>query len=366
MQTVTQNRYFIDPKTLPMGVAADQIERVLAGEAAQMGNLGALQKSLEKLMISYRASRLEILGKEGNRQLREFMQQHRKAAPVLAQPQLDAAKSQLQQEPLQSRLVYPEPPVQAEKLQSLKALNVETKQTFNTIIEAAAPAGTSSSEHVSTLLGATYYPPYGWWDRNTFDAYDYATGSGQIKQHQSFLWADVGRTGSCLWGQNLNADDIDLIQMVRGNGFLVGYTTPKQGLLRVLVELECGFCQHCIQTWDEYGWSDVSAVTREILSVGVLYNWADPDLGVEVRDYGLVYGLRASGDGERSPGVVYPYQGGTKRYFLKYINVNLPAGTGLYVYVGTEQQAWSWLNDVSCNIFTNSGWYVKSVNVQTV
>lgn len=75
---------------------------------------------------------------------------------------------------------------------------------------------------------------------------------------------------------------------------------------------------------------------------------------------------QASGDGENSPGVVYPYHSGQKRYFVKDINVNLPAGVGVYIYVGTEQHAWAFLNDVSCNIFTNSAWYVKGVSIQSV
>lgn len=371
MQLVKQKRYFIDPATLPNGVNLEKIERALEqNDAKKQKQLEATQRSLEALRSTYLTSRNKILGEEGNRQLSEFMQQYRQAAPVLAQPQQASLETQLE-EPVRSRLVYPKPPVPAKSLESLKALNADTKQKFNAIIEAAsAPSETSQSEDISSddfsLLGAAYYPPYGWWDRNGFDNYDYATGSGQIKRHEGFLWAEAGRTGSCIWGQNMSAGNIDLIQMVRGNGFLLGYTPPKNGILRIGVEIECGWCEHCINTWDEFGWSDVSAVTREILSVGLLYNWEDPDLAVDIRDNNFVYGLWASGDGENSPGVVYPHHTGWKRYFVKDINVFLPAGVGVYIYVGTEQQAWSWLNDVSCNIFTNSAWYVKRVSIQSV
>lgn len=370
MQTVKQQRYFIDPQTLPPGVKLDQIERVLEREALQVRNLGSIQSALKDLMSTYQTSRLEILGQEGNRVLNEFMQQYRQGAPAdVAQPQSAASLEQVAKG-LQRRLVYPEPTVPVKALKALKALNTDTKQKFNAIIE-AAPTKTSPSAdaplgELSVILPVAYYPPYGWWDRNTFDQYDIATGNGRIKQHQSYLWAEGRQTGSCIWGQNMSASNIDLIQMVRGNGFLLGYTTPQSGSLRIQVDMECSFCQHCIQTWDEFGWSDVSAVTREILSVGVLYNWEDPDLGTEIRDEYFVYGLRASGDGETSPGVVYPVSAKTKRSFVKYINVPLPAGAGVYVYVGTEQQAWSWLNDVSCNIFTNSAWSVTRVRVQTI
>lgn len=372
MQTVKQKRYFIDPQTLPPGVKLEQIERVLEREESQkVQSLEATQRALKDLMSTYQTSRLKILGEEGNRVLNEFMQQYRQGAPAdVAQPQSTSLEQVAKG--LQRRLVYPEPIVPVKTLQSLKALNADTKQKFDAIIEAApAPAKTSQSADVpSSDLNLSppvaYYPPYGWWERNTFDNYDLATGSGQIKLHQSYLWAEGGQTGSCIWGQNFSAGNIDLIQMVRGNGFFLGYTTPQTGILCIQVDMECSFCEHCISTWDEFGWSDVSAVTREILSVGVLYNWEDPDLGAELRDEYFVSGLRASGDGENSPGVVYPVPAKTKRSFVKYINVTLPAGTGVYIYVGTEQQAWAWLNDVSCNIFTNSAWYVTRVRVRTV
>lgn len=373
MQTVKQNRYFIDPQTLPTGVSLEQIQRVIERqETKKVQELEATQRALRGLMSTYQTSRLEILGEEGNKGLNEFMQQYRQGAPTdIAQPQTTPLLDQVTKTQ-QRRLVYPEPIVPVKTLELLKALNADTKQKFNAIIEAApAPSKTSESADVpssdlSVLPVETYYPPYGWWERNIFDQYDFATGSGQIKLHQSYLWAEGGQTGSCIWGQNFSAGNIDLIQMRRSNGFLLGYTPPKNGILCIQVDMECSFCEHCINTWDEFGWSDVNAITQEILSVGVLYNWEDADLGAEIKDEYFVYGLRASGDGENSPGLVYPVPAKTKRSFVKYINVPVTAGIGVYVYVGTEQQAWALLNDVSCNIFTNSAWYVTRVRIRTI
>lgn len=368
MQSIQQQSYFIDPATVPQGVSMEQVKRVLAQENARVLKRDeAIRRSLEELSTTYRTLRQKTLGADGNRLLNNYKQQHRQPAPKLVEPQQDTSNPQKTQPkvPVPKRQL-PAPPVQ--NLNALKALNADTKQKFNSIVEQeTAPQGSSSPtfQTKDMSLHAIYRPPYGWWDRNIFDSYDFATGDGQIKRHEAYFSGDTGRTGSCIWGQNLSASDIDLIQMTRGNGFLLGYTPSQNGILRVEIDIECSWCQHYIGTWDEFGWSDYSAYTREVLSVGILYNWEDPNLGTEVRDETFVFGLRGSGDGESSPGLVYPVPAGQKRTIVKYTNVSLPAGIGVYVYVGTEQQAWAWLNDVSCNIFTNSSWFVTGVRIQT-
>jgi hypothetical protein len=370
MQSIQQQNYFIDPAMLPRGVSMEQVKRVLERENEQIQKRDdAIRRSLEELSTTYHTARQRILGVEETRILDNYKQQHRQPAPKLVEPQ-DATSDPKKTQPVapSPKRQLPDPPVK--NLDALRKLNADTKQKFNSIIERAIASDSASKPQINDIpssslsLPTVYRPPYGWWQRNIFDSYDFATGDGQIKRHDSYLW-DLGRTGSCIWGQNMSASDIDLIQMTRGNGFLLGYTPSQNGILRVEIDIECSWCEHCLQTWDEFGWSDYSAYTREVLSVGILYNWEDPDLGAEVRDETFVFGLRGSGDGESSPGVVYPVPAGQKRTIVKYTNASLLAGIGVYVYIGTEQQAWAFLNDVSCNIFTNSAWFVTGVRIQT-
>ncbi len=384
MQSVKQRQYFVDPKQLPPGIRMEQIEQALANtDARSQRKNEATQRALENLKSTYLKLRSELLGVEDSQRLKEFMMKHR-------QPDLpDEDPSAPDNMPMQQRLAaqmdrFTEVPnVSMQKLDALKKLNAETIEEFKRIIEpplsklvevtpnevdmAQTPSLISQARIApapSASAMAVYRPGYGWWNRNAFS---YTSGSGKVRRDQSYLWPEIGRTGSCIWAQNKSASDVDILQMIRGNGFLLGYTTPQNGILRIEIDMECSLCQHRISTKDEFGWSDYEAETREVLSTGILWNWEDPDLGVELRDDYFVPGLRGSGDGEKSPGTVYPVSAGSKRTYAKYIdNVSLFAGQSVFVYIGTEQRLWAFLNDVSCNIFTNGAWYITEVRIQTL
>lgn len=384
MQSVKQRQYVVDLQQLPPSIRTEQIERALANtDARRQSKNEVTQRALEDLKSSYLKLRHELLGEEDSQQLQDFMVKNR-------QPDLpDEDPSAPGNGPVQNRLAaqmerliaVPDVPVQ--KLDSLKKLNAETIQEFKRIIDpplsklveitpdevdmVQTPSLISQARMApapSASALAVYRPGYGWWNRNAFS---YASGSGKVRRDQSYLWPEIGRTGICIWAQNKSASDVDILQMIRGNGFLLGYTTPQNGILRIEIDMECSLCQHRISTKDEFGWSDYDAETREVLSTGILWNWEDPDLGVELRDDYFVSGLRGSGDGEKSPGTVYPVAAGSKRTYVKYIDqVSLFAGQSVFVYVGTEQRLWAFLNDVSCNIFTNGAWYITEIRIQTL
>jgi hypothetical protein len=383
MQSVQQRQFFIDPKKLLSGVRLEQIEQALINtDAHRQKENEATQRALENLKSTYLKLRSEILGAEDERRLQEFISKNR--SPDLPEEE----PSPLGDTPSQSLIAQMQkimaiPDVPTSKLEALKTLNRSTIKEFRKIIEpqfsrsgeispddldiVQAPSLSSQARAIpasAVSAVAVYRPGYGWWNRNAFS---YASGSGKIRRDQSYLWPEIGRTGSCVWAQNKSASNVDILQMYRSNGFLLGYTTPQNGILRVEIDMECSLCQHRISTKDEFGWSDYDAETREVLSTGLLWNWEDPDLGVELRDDYFVPGLRGSGDGEKSPGTVYPVAAGSKRTYVKYIsNVSLFAGQNVYVYVGTEQRLWAFLNDVSCNIFTNGAWFITEVRIQTL
>jgi hypothetical protein len=384
MQSVQQRQYFVDPQQLPPGIRMEQVERALVNtDARRQSKNEATQRALEDLQSSYLKLRRELLGPEDSQRLQEFMTKNRQ--PDLPEedpssPDKVPAQNQLA---AQMERFMAVPNVSTQKLDGLKKLNSETIEEFKRIIDpplsklvevtpqevdtVQAPSVISQTRIMpapSASALAIYRPGYGWWNRNAFS---YASGSGKVRRDQSYLWPEIGRTGSCIWAQNKSASDVDILQMIRGNGFLLGYTTPQNGILRIEIDMECSLCQHRISTKDEFGWSDYDAETREVLSTGILWNWEDPDLGVELRDDNFVTGLRGSGDGEKSPGTVYPVAAGSKRTYIKYLDqVSLFSGQSVFVYVGTEQKLWAFLNDVSCNIFTNGAWYITEVRIQTL
>jgi hypothetical protein len=79
-----------------------------------------------------------------------------------------------------------------------------------------------------------------------------------------------------------------------------------------------------------------------------------------------VGGLHGSGDGENSPGVVFPVPAAQLRTLTIYTNMSFPAGVTLWVYVGTQQELDAVVNDVSINTFVSSGWYIRRIQVDSV
>jgi hypothetical protein len=202
--------------------------------------------------------------------------------------------------------------------------------------------------------------PYAWWDRF---AEGHATGDGEVLRLDSYLWADVGRTGSCVWLRNWDASNFDYVLGRRENGFLAFHTVPANGILKVELDVQCSFSQHCIETRNEWGWSDHTAWTNEEAVVGILWKWEDDVPATESRDPYFVWGLDTSGSGDSSPHTVNPVPAGQLRTLAVYSNMAFPAGVTVLVYVGTCQGLLGYVNDVSLNTFVNSAWFVTQMRV---
>jgi len=210
---------------------------------------------------------------------------------------------------------------------------------------------------------AAFGPPYAWWDRY---AESYRSGDGRIVKNDSYLWPEVSRMGALVWGQNYSAGDVDYLSAYRENGFLVLYTPDRTGGVEVQFDLQCALCKHRIWLSNEWGWSDCTAWTNEAAVMSVFWRWEDVTPASETYDIGFVYGLDANGNGDHYPGTVSPVAPGQRRTVTLYTTSTFPAGTPLWLYVGTQQRLFAWLNDVSINMWVNSAWYVTGIRARVV
>ncbi|MBC7920854.1 MAG: hypothetical protein H7Z75_07145 [Ferruginibacter sp.] len=346
-----------------------------------------LDRKVKALQARFQQQRTQLLGAENEQLLRAYTQQHRVANPALIDTPTLAATRQLNQVATQQRsdsVQY------AQKLgvdlAALKRLQQDFKGQFQALTDQgqrnnlemkvlavensqqpSAQQGGSSipSPEAAAPNSAVQYPPYnaGWWDRGG-DAYQ--SGNGRIKQFASTLHGPGALIGNTIWSQNLSAGNVDYLVSYRENGLMLWHTMPYTARLRVEVDYHCVYCQHCIQTWDEYGWSDGWGWTNEAAVMSVFWNWEDVTPATENFDYNLVWGLNFSGDGEKSPGLQYPVSGGLVRKMSLTTQSSFPAGATVVVYVGAQQRMRAQLNDVGINTFVHSQWYVSQINVQNV
>ncbi len=218
-----------------------------------------------------------------------------------------------------------------------------------------SPSGASSA--------AIYQPPFAWWERSFRSD---ASGDGETMRNVSHLWPEIARMGSCVWSRNYDAGDFDYLVTERENGFMVPFTPTTTGVLEISFDVQSAFCQHRIWLYDEWGWSACHAWTNEDAVIAAFWDWDDYDPKSEVRDFQFVWGLEASGDGEDYPGTDTPVPAGRWRTVTLYSTMAFPAGVPIWLYVGTQQRISARLNDVSANLWVNSGWYLSAIRVRTV
>jgi hypothetical protein len=200
----------------------------------------------------------------------------------------------------------------------------------------------------------------GWWDRGGAGS---GTGQAEILALSSHLNYDTSISGSTIWARNWNAGNIDLLWANADNGFLVWHTMEKTGLLEVEIDFQCAWCQHCIETYNEWGWSDGWVDTNEEAVMAVLWNWEDVVPASE-SFYGSLAKTSYSGNGDNSPYVQNPVNSGQMRKAKLFSQTSFPGGATLVIYVATRQGVGAWVNDVSVNTFVDSDWFVKEVRIR--
>jgi hypothetical protein len=210
---------------------------------------------------------------------------------------------------------------------------------------------------------STFYAPYAWWERSS-QSFQY--DSGQLKANTSYLNGDAGHMGALVWGKNTNAGNGSVLLMSRENGMLLPYVTPKEGPIAITVELQCVFDEHRIWTYDEYGWSNCGIFTSERIHVGALWDWADNTPKGETVSGNLTPLFYTYGDGESYPGTSNRAPSGATASVTLFLEATFPAKTPLWLYAGLKVELSAVLDDVSANVWANSCWLVRSIQVKTL
>ena len=374
--------YFIDESKLTPNAPTRQLVNYLKASRLLTAKREArLQQELTALQQRYREQRTQLLGADTVRQLAEYAVQHTSPLnePRLVDP--DQVLRERQQRVEQSRLFARRLGVNVEALSQLnrqaqtdaqRLLPVQSSALGDIDVKLLAQELTSAPLTYGKPLrklpipsrqtsfggnfGLTESAPYAWWDRGG-EAYE--SGAGQILQNDSRLNGDIGISGSCIWYKNKNASDYDHMYTTRGTGFLVYYVPPETGLIKVQFDVTCLLAQHCMETYNEWGWSEYGAFTQESFEIGILWKWEDD---VPVTESGvLIGGTNGNGNGNSSPGVQYPVTAREVRTVTLFSKMAFPANVPLWIYVGTLQRIYADLNDVSLNTFANSMWQFSQI-----
>ncbi len=210
-----------------------------------------------------------------------------------------------------------------------------------------------------------FTPPYAWWERQAWSVH---FQGGSIKDNASYLSGDIGRVGARLWGQNLSATDNSALDLFRSNGILLPYTMPKTGIPLIEVRLSANFCEHSIQTSDEFGISSCLVFTREHLECAFIWKFEDEVLQGS-SSVSLVPGLYTAsttfssfgGDGK----AIFASPGDTRNIQV-YPKTKIPQGAQVWLYIGTQCRVGAALNDVSTSAWINSSWSITEVAVVTL
>ncbi|NID09548.1 hypothetical protein [Fibrivirga algicola] len=376
--------YFVDPATLGVQSTGQKlIDYLNTAQRLAVSREARLQKQYADVEQRFRAQRIQLIGPDAARQLTQYALEHasRETNDRLLSP--EQARRQRQQREEQSRQFAQRLGVDLDALRQLSQHARAEKQQLVTAPSSAL--GTIQVSEVASELSftplslgslltdlpipppltpfggppvAVESPPYAWWDRGGMA---YKTGSGQIMRRESRLNGDQGLSGSCIWFKNKNAGDYDFMHVSRETGFLVPFIPSASGVIRIQFEVTCLLSQHCLETYNEWGWSEYGAFTQERFVMGILWNWEDE---VPVTESDVVLGgTHGEGNGDSCPGVRYLSTPGQVRTLTLQTKMAFPAQVPLWIYVGTLQRIYADLNDVSINTFVSSAWQFTQVRI---
>ncbi|GAB3927773.1 hypothetical protein [Larkinella terrae] len=296
---MAKKSYYIDEKRLPADANLDRLVRYLDSERdSERGNQARLRKSFETLQRKYIRLQEEILGAETIQKLQQYRLQNE--LPQLSELRYLTPAEQLRErkQRLDQSLVFakrlnvnldslnrlhkqaeaeiksllPKPDAELGEIE-LKKLGQEPDFSPLNLKNPIKPRITTKPlQPFGGGVNLPQSPPYAWWDRGSLWI---ITGEGKLLRNDSLLNGDWGQSGSCVWVRNKNASDHDVIFGSHSTGFLIPYTPQKAGKIRLQFHVKCLYAEHCINAYNEWGWSSYSSYARDSIEVGAIWNWED-------------------------------------------------------------------------------------------
>jgi hypothetical protein len=332
--------------------------------------VGRIQESRQRFC----AEMSNLVGEEAVRKFAAFSREHRAAADAMLRSGHGAdRKAASRRAREQSIRLMESTGVPFEKLQTLQSAYADE---FNKIVRPRARASTGLSlvppdrtpQSIRDLTtfpnrrpsvtddGLTIFtPPFdGWWWKG-----NWWHSGGETPEIDIYPDPASGAIGHRSDWQDHDASDVDALSVEYHTSISAWYLPPKTGLLDVWILATCASAQYNIYLSDEWGWSDshswmTSQITANVSPViddeDVTENWA--------------FDIGGNPDGETYADDAFP--GGDVRFFNLRTTQPVLANVWSMLRVGTRDDRWTVLNDVSTNQLMRNRWFVNAIFVRMV
>lgn len=337
----------------------DAAERALAVRTARMAEDDRrVRSALDALSERYRSERVRLLGADADRLLREFAAAHRRA------PGGDGSITRATEE--QRRAAQRGSADFATHhgidVGALATLHADLDRRFREITarDLSPDVGVSAPD-VAPPAPSAFFTWFGQWDAG--GSYWFSNSSNWVERFDSLHLPAWKRTGSDIRMHMWNTDDRDRFHGHRNNGYLVEYTMPAAGRLRIGMGATCARTERILNGDDEYGVSDCHVSAGGLGLFEVYSGWDDYTPDSRAYSYGLSGYTHINGSEERYDS---PVPAGAFRSASATTSTHFPAGAPVLIYAATFQELTASVNDTSVDAVINDSWYVDWITVDRV
>jgi hypothetical protein len=244
----------------------------------------------------------------------------------------------------------------------LAPLNAEIDRQFQQITTPTlSPDVEVTTPDEPPPVPSAVFPYFGSWDAG--GAYWFSNSSNWVERFNSLHLPAWNRTGSDIRMHMWNTDNRDKFHGHRNNGYLVDFTMPSAGRLRITMTATCARTERILNGDDEYGISDCHVKAGGLGMFEVYSGWDDYTPDSQNYSYGLSGYTHIVGAEERYDS---PVPAGAFRGATVTTSTFFPAGASVLVYAATFQELYASVNDTSVDAVINDSWYVSWISVDRI